>query len=73
MNKKILFLICLFYSSISFANLYLNIGMVHKKGIDKGLVLKNELHSLDEVRGKEFIILKMKNGIITFSFGQLCH
>ena len=66
MNKKIIFLITLLYSSLSFANLYLNIGIVHKKGIAKGLVLKNELHSLEEVRGKEFIVLKMKNGIKFF-------
>ncbi|TDJ08666.1 MAG: hypothetical protein E2O68_01725 [Deltaproteobacteria bacterium] len=63
MNKKIIVLISLLYSSISFANLYLNIGLVHKRGIDKGLVLKYELYSFDEVRGKEFIVLKMKNGI----------
>ena len=64
MNKLLLLLFL--FSSEAFANLYLNIGIVHKKGIDKGLVLKNELYSLDEVRGKEFIILKMKNGIKFF-------
>jgi hypothetical protein len=66
MNKKIIFLISMLYSSLSFASLYLNIAIVHKKGIDKGLILRNELHSLDEVRGKEFIVLKMKNGIKLF-------
>jgi len=63
MNKKIILLIFFLYSSQTLANLYLNIAIVHKKGIDKGLVLRNELHSLDEVRGKEFIVLEMKNGI----------
>ncbi|RLA63178.1 MAG: hypothetical protein DRQ88_04510 [Epsilonproteobacteria bacterium] len=66
MNKLILLFILCFYSSLSFANLYLNIGIVHKKGINKGLILKNELHSLDEVRGNEFIVLKMKDGVEFF-------
>ena len=66
--KQFLLLILLCGSiSPSWATLKLNIGIIHKKGIDKGLVLVSEIHSLEEVIGGEPIILKVKNGL-TFDF-----
>lgn len=45
------------------AALFLNISIVNKKGIDKGLTLGSELHSIEEVRSDRNIELKMKSGI----------
>jgi hypothetical protein len=46
----------------SFAMLKLKISMTHKLGIDKNLVLKSELHSVEEFLGEEEVIVVMRNG-----------
>ena len=45
------------------ARLFLNVSVVNKKGIDIGLTLGSELHSIEEVRHNEKIFLKMRSGI----------
>ena len=45
------------------ARLFLNVSIINKKGIDIGLTLGSELHSVEEVRSSQPIELKMKSGI----------
>ena len=45
------------------ARLFLNVSMTNKKGIDIGLTLGSELHSVEEVHYSEEITVKMKSGI----------
>lgn len=45
------------------ANLKLDIALINKKGIDKGLVLVNELHSSEEVVGLRPAVLTMKDNL----------
>lgn len=60
----ILFLTILFFSNTVFATIRLNIGIIWKKGIDKNLVLVSELHSVENINGKENVTLEIKNGPI---------
>lgn len=41
----------------------MDVSIINKKGIDKGLTLGSELHSIEEVSRKENISLKMRSGI----------
>ena len=55
---------CLLFLSFSAqARLFLDISVINKKGIDIGLTLGSELHSVEEVREKAPIKLAMKSGI----------
>ncbi len=45
------------------ASIRLNVFIVHKKGIDKGLVLVSEMHQVEEIGGEESVNLVMKNGL----------
>jgi hypothetical protein len=55
---------CLTFLSFSIqARLFLNVSVINKKGIDIGLTLGSELHSIEEVREDSPIILVMKSGI----------
>lgn len=45
------------------ARLFLDVSVINKKGIDIGLTLGSELHSIEEVRHNEKIILRMRSGI----------
>ena len=45
------------------ANLKVDIGLINKKGIDKGLVLVNELHSSEEITGLRPAVLTMKDNL----------
>lgn len=45
------------------ARLFLNVSILNKKGIDIGLTLGSELHSVEEVRENQTIELKMRSGI----------
>jgi hypothetical protein len=57
-------ILCLLFLSLSAnARLFLDISVINKKGIDIGLTLGSELHSVEEVREKEAITLAMKSGI----------
>lgn len=65
MFKKFSFLFFLYLISIGAvqARLFLDVSIVNKKGIDIGLTLGSELHSIEEVRHNEQILLKMRSGI----------
>ena len=58
--KSLLFF---FFFSISsaYSQIKLNISIIHKRGIDKGLILVSELHSVEIVDPKG-VELKMKGG-----------
>jgi hypothetical protein len=45
------------------ARLFLDVSILNKKGIDIGLTLGSELHSIEEVRHNEDIILRMRSGV----------
>lgn len=45
------------------ARLLLDVSILNKKGIDIGLTLGSELHSIEEVRTNKPIQLKMRSGI----------
>lgn len=45
------------------ARLFLDVSIVNKKGIDIGLTLGSELHSIEEVHHNEKILLKMRSGV----------
>jgi hypothetical protein len=47
---------------ISHGMLKLKVSLTHKLGIDKNLVLKSELHSIEEFLGDEEVTVIMKNG-----------
>lgn len=59
----IVILISLLSASSAWARLFINVSIVNKKGIDIGLTLGSELHSIEEVRHNEKISLKMRSGI----------
>ena len=63
--KKALFVILALtlLSPQVFGRLFLNVSIVNKKGIDIGLTLGSELHSIEEVRHNETIRLQMRSGI----------
>ena len=63
--KRFLLIILLLILSTSqtHARLFLNVSIVNKKGIDIGLTLGSELHSIEEVRHNEMIVLRMRSGI----------
>ena len=64
MNLKHFVLIFLiFFTKTSFGTLALNIGVVHKRGIDKHLTLVSELYSREEVSEGQKIELLMNLGI----------
>jgi hypothetical protein len=57
-------LFCLIFLSFSIqARLFLDVSVINKKGIDIGLTLGSELHSVEEVREDNSITLTMKSGI----------
>ena len=58
-----LIFLSLFFPSMAFATLKVNLEVVHKRGMDKGLVLVSEFHSVEEVQGREIIELYLKHGI----------
>lgn len=63
--KRILFLLIalVFSTQFAWANLKIDIAFVNKKGIDKGLVLVNELHSTEEFLGLKPVTLAMKDNL----------
>lgn len=53
----------LLFSLEAYGRMILNVGIVHKRGIDKGLVLVSELLSREELLDKDVATLQMRNGI----------
>lgn len=45
------------------AGLILNIGILHHKGIDKGITLLSEFHSKEEVPPQRELRIKMREGV----------
>jgi len=65
MKKKMFLYILLFFlgTTVAHSELIVDVGLVYEKGIDKDLILSNELHSRESVFGHKEIKLSMKNGI----------
>jgi len=62
-TTKLLLPFLILMSTAVNARLFLNVSMTNKKGIDIGLTLGSELHSVEEVHYSEEITVKMKSGI----------
>ena len=62
MLKLWVYLLGILLSGQTMAGLALKLEMIHKKGIDKGLILTSELHSVEEIAGREVFELSMANG-----------
>ncbi len=58
----IILLAMIFNLSIQ-AKLYLNVSVLVKKGINIGITLASEVHSVEEVRPNVPINIKLKNGV----------
>lgn len=61
--RRILCLIFIMLTVPAQARLFLDVSILNKKGIDIGLTLGSELHSVEEVRATKPIQLKMRSGI----------
>jgi hypothetical protein len=59
---SLIFALGIFIPNESMAMLKLKVTLTHKLGIDKNLVLKSELHSVEEFLGNEEVTVTMKNG-----------
>lgn len=69
--KVLLVLMGMFLSVSSFAaGLSVVVETTHKKGIDKGLILVNEFHSLESIQGPSAIQIEI-NEFIHFVFTSL--
>jgi len=71
MLKMLLTLVILCLSVSGYAKIVLNTCIVYKKGIDKGLVLVSEYHSVEEVDNYGMASLKIKDELeilLTASF-----
>ena len=69
--KMLLMLMVLFISFNGYTKIILNTCIVYKKGIDKGLVLVSEYHSVEEVDNYGMASLKIKDELeilLTASF-----
>lgn len=60
---RIIILIIVIFPFASKGSIKLDVVLIHKKGIDKQLVLVSELHSEQLVTSGENINLQMKNGL----------
>lgn len=61
--RRILCFIFIMVTIPAQARLFLDVSILNKKGIDIGLTLGSELHSVEEVRETKPIQLKMRSGI----------
>jgi len=60
---KFLATLLMFISLQAQAFISLDISLIHKRGIDKGLVLVGELHTREDIRPENRRIIIMKGGI----------
>ncbi|MEI8345883.1 MAG: hypothetical protein WCG27_00335 [Pseudomonadota bacterium] len=68
-----LFFISLVTFNSAFAGIRVNISVIQKKGMDKGLVLINEFHTVEEIDDRQGLTLDLKNGMkikLTYQFMQ---
>ena len=59
-----LFLYCLSFSSLSLGGLTLNLGVVHKRGLDKSLTLVSEVYSREEVTVGQSKNISLNHGMV---------
>ena len=62
MKKMVLFLLLALSAGRAFSRILLNVNIIHRKGIDTGLVLLGELHAKEEVFRGRPVILGLKDG-----------
>ncbi|MCB9060209.1 MAG: hypothetical protein H6622_01640 [Halobacteriovoraceae bacterium] len=55
-------ILALFFTNVAMAYINLEISITHRKGIDKGLTLVSELHSLEVMDNEKGLDLVMKDG-----------
>jgi len=62
--KNIVIAVFLFLigANVTFAAIKLNVSIIYKWGIDTGLVLVSELHSIEDVEEDKIAVIEMKNG-----------
>lgn len=60
---KLLILFFLFFSFTAHANFLVNLNIIHKKGIDKGLILASELHTIEKGLPGERIVATTSSGL----------
>ena len=59
------FLLCCFlFSSLSFGSLTINLGVVHKRGLDKSLTLVSEVYSREEVNVGQSKNISLNHGMV---------
>lgn len=63
MSKSIMILFLMVFSLTTQAKLYLNVSVLVKKGINIGITLASEVHSVEEVRPNVPINIQLKNGV----------
>ena len=61
--KHLIFIVLLIFSRISFGSLALNVGVIHKRGIDKSLTLVSEHHSREELSAGQKVEFILNLGI----------
>lgn len=60
---KTLLFVTLFLSAQAYALINLDVVLIHKKGIDKDLILVSEIQSTERIFGTEVVQLNLKNDI----------
>lgn len=58
------FFCCFLFSSLSFGGLTLNLGVVHKRGLDKSLTLVSEVYSREEVSVGQRKNISLNHGMV---------
>lgn len=61
--KLLFFSTLLLFSTRGFSRVNLDIGLIYKNGISKGLVLTSELHKSHHLIAGEEIVLEMRSGV----------
>jgi hypothetical protein len=61
--KKLVTILTLLISFTAFGRIALDVSVISKKGMDQGLTLVSELHSIVNIFGKEMSNLNVSNGI----------
>jgi hypothetical protein len=62
--KKIIILLVLIFGAVNAsASIKINISIIQKKGVNKGLVLVSEYHTVEEIDDRSGLSLELKNGI----------
>ena len=62
--QKVLFILFFIFCQQVNARLFIQVSIINRKGIDKNLTLMSELHTEEEIIGKNPILVMMKNGIV---------